>query len=83
MEEKSVAFNLAEAGIEKAIWHLKKGNIDYKGEDSLLGNGRFRVKVDEKDDRIFITSTGYIPNQKEIRVKVIIRKEDLKVVLWE
>lgn len=85
MEEKLVAFNLAEAGIEKAIWNLKKGN-KYNGEsDTPLGKGRISVNLEEKDNRIFITSTGYIPEQKEarIKVKVIIRKENLELELWE
>jgi hypothetical protein len=82
MEEKLAAFNLAEAGIEKAIWNIKKGNLNYKGEDSNLGKGRFSVKLKEKGNKIFITSTGYINNQKE-EIKVIIDKSDFGLELWE
>ncbi len=88
MEERLIAFNLAEAGIEKAIWKLKKDGSNYKGEeDTHLGRGIFSVKLEEKDDRIFITSIGYFFNQKKPgireKIKVVIRKEDLKIELWE
>jgi hypothetical protein len=37
---KAVAENIAEAGIEKAIWEIKQGNSSYDGEtesDDLMG----------------------------------------------
>ncbi|MFH1859651.1 MAG: hypothetical protein ABH870_01355 [bacterium] len=84
MEDKLYAFNLAEAGIEKAIWNLKKGN-KYTGEsDTPLGKGKFSVNLEEKGSMIYITSTGYIQKTKaKEKVKVIIDKEDLGLELWE
>ncbi|MFH1096790.1 MAG: hypothetical protein V1749_04765 [Candidatus Desantisbacteria bacterium] len=86
---KLAAFNLAEAGIEKAIHEITKGQpqggstsgriapTDYKGEKNIpLGNGSINVEIQSMDDKIIIISTGFIPNQKTPRVK-----EKVKVVI--
>lgn len=77
LAEKSAAFYLAEAGIEKAIWNLKQGNFNYKGEDSPLNNGRFSVKIEEKGDKFFITAIGYTNSRTKEKIKVIVKKENL------
>lgn len=55
--------DLAEAGLDKALYELNK-NPSYAGEaDTALGNGTFSITVSSIDSsNKRITATGYIPN---------------------
>lgn len=88
-----VAFNLAEAGIDKALAELSRSPSLYSGEeDTPLGEGTFSVSVltSEKDAReMFIISTGYVPHSLEPKakrmVKVTIQRRDrsLAITSWQ
>jgi hypothetical protein len=53
------ALNLAEAGIEKAIYELTRTNGSYSGEkNTQLGNGIFSVTVQPAKGGYLITSIG-------------------------
>src|SRR5258708_39868427 len=55
--------NLAEAGLDKALYELNQ-NPNYSGEsNTALGNGTFSVSISSIDsNNKRITATGYIPN---------------------
>lgn len=88
-----VAFNLAEAGIDKAIAELSRFPSTYSGEEDIpLGEGTFSISVltsEENAGEIFIISTGYLPNSLEPKakrtVKVTIQRQDkfLVITSWE
>lgn len=66
------ATNLAEAGIEKALWQLNQTAGSYTGElNTALGTtGVFTVSIANKSSNIkTITSTGFVPNQTKPRSK--------------
>lgn len=70
------ATNLAEAGLEKALWQLNLTAGSYTGESgTTLGTtGTFTVSVTNKSSNLkTITSTGYVPNQTNPRSKRIIK----------
>lgn len=78
-EEQLIAAQaLAEAGIEKTIWKLNKGDI-YTGETELtLATGQVDISVTDGDsfDTKIVTATGYIPKKqgaqrhRTVRVKL-------------
>ncbi len=97
--KSQIAFNLAEAGIEKAIWHLnyRKSRL-YKGEkDTPLGQGAFTVTIIEPnpDSKNFtIISQGFYPDsshaQAECALIAVIAfdkkgfsREGVRVLLWK
>ncbi len=97
--KSQIAFNLAEAGIEKAIWHLnyRKSKL-YKGEkDTPLGQGTFTITIIEPhpDSKNFtIISQGFYPDsshaQAECALIAVIAfdkkefsREGVRVLLWK
>ncbi len=77
-EEQLIAAQaLAEAGVEKAIWKLNKGDI-YTGETELtLSTGQVDISViDEDADTKIVTATAYVPKKqgaqrhRTVRVKL-------------
>lgn len=67
------ALELAEAGIDKAIYQLNQ-NPSYAGETATaLGPGEFSVALSSKDANTkTITSTGYVPNSADpIETKIV------------
>lgn len=80
------ATNLAEAGIDRAIWKLNETAGSYTGETNTpLGTtGSFTVGVADKTASLkTITSTGYIPNsttpkaKRTIKVEVLISNQSI------
>ncbi len=84
-----VAFNLAEAGIDKAIAELSRSSSTYSGEeDTPLGEGTFSVSVltsEEEAGEMLIISTGYIPHSPGSKakrtVKATVRRRDSSLVI--
>lgn len=77
--QKNIALNIAEAGVNKAIWELKGHNTTYTGEmtNSSVSGGQFDVTVTSIDSsNKYIVATAYVPTKaapkfkKAIRVKV-------------
>ena len=70
------AFNLAEAGMEKALWELYQPGSSYRGESGTqFGEGAFTVKVLDEDEgagRRIVVSEGCVPAVSP-RVKKTIR----------
>lgn len=78
--QKEQATNVAEAGIDKALWQLNQTAGSYSGEtDTALGTtGTFTVTVVDKEQNLkTITSTGYIPNAANPRAKQTIKVDAL------
>src|SRR3990167_4752055 len=69
------ATNLAEAGVDKAIWQLNENPSGYSGETntSLGTTGTFTVTIEDKSATKEITSTGYVPNVNAPRAKRTIK----------
>lgn len=75
---KIATLDLAEAGIEKAVWQLNETGGSYSGEeDTSLGIGTFTVEITNINSNTKeISSTGYIPEstnfkaRKTVKVKV-------------
>lgn len=67
------ALNIAEAGIEKAIFELNRTNRTYTGEkNTALGNGKFTVTVQPSKGGYLITSIGKTQSaQKYMGIKVV------------
>ena len=80
---KEQAFQLAEAGIEKAVWALN--TEPYSGDGPItLGFGEFNVKLTTIDlSTIEVESTGFVPTalapiaQKKIKVRVSLGTETI------
>jgi len=68
------AFNIAEAGVNKATWclnHSDECGIGYTGENGNFGGGTYTVTVESTGDNKIITSNGSIQNiNKTLRVTV-------------
>ena len=87
-----VAFNLAEAGIDKALAELSQPRSTYNGEkDTPLGEGVFSVFVstsNESPGEKVIISTGCFPDsikpkvKKTIEVTVLRRRKSLLITSW-
>jgi hypothetical protein len=78
-----VAFNLAEAGVEKALYELSKSESNYQGEtETLLGNGTFSVILKPLDSagQVEILSTGTVQGARflkvEKKIRVVVQIED-------
>ncbi len=74
------ASNLAEAGIDKAIWQLNQTAGSYTGEtETAIGTtGSFSVTVVDKTASLkTITSTGFIPNATTPKAKRTIKVDAL------
>lgn len=69
--ESTQALNIAEAGINKALATLNKTAGNYNGESEVdLGVGSYTVTITNKGASAkLITSTGYIPNKTNPKVK--------------
>lgn len=70
------ATNLAEAGLEKALWQLNQTAGSYTGEaNTTLGStGTFTVSVANNGSNLkTITSTGFVPNSTKPRSKRTIK----------
>jgi len=80
---KEQATQLAEAGVDSALWQLNKtpGNCPsgYCGSEQTLGTtGSFIVTVQDKTSSLkTITATGYVPNATNPRVKRTIKVDVL------
>ncbi|MDO8507849.1 MAG: hypothetical protein Q7S53_04785 [bacterium] len=77
--QKNIALNIAEAGVNKAMWELKGHNLSYSGEtgNSSISGGEFDVTVTPIDPgNKYIISTAYVPTKanpkfkKAIKVKI-------------
>ncbi|MEI6266359.1 MAG: hypothetical protein WCP14_00495 [bacterium] len=74
------ALTYAEAGINKGLWEINKGNLTYgatKTLDTTLTGGEFDVSTEDcGTDCKYIESTGYLPTKakpqatKTVRVKI-------------
>lgn len=74
--EKEKALEMAEAGLNKAIWSLNQTGGVYSGETFNFGNGVVVVQVTDLDPKNkLLEATGYLPDnlsprvQKKIRIK--------------
>ncbi len=70
------ALNVAEAGIDNALWQLNKTAGAYTGESNTQvgSTGTFTVTVTNKNANVkIITATGYIPNNTNPRAKKTIK----------
>ena len=90
--KSQIAFNLAEAGIEKAIWHLRQPGAGYEGErDTRLGDGTFTVSVvnthpDIKE--VTVISRGFYPDSEKPQAECMLMAildagKGIKVLLWK
>ncbi len=73
---QDVALNIAEAGINKALWELKVDNLSYTGEtgNASISGGEFDVAVTQIDaNNDYITSTAYVPSKANPKYKKAIR----------
>src|SRR3989344_997026 len=73
---KEQAVNLAEAGVDKALWQLNQTAGSYTGEaDTTMGTvGTFSLTVsDINATNKTITSTGFVPNSQSPRAKKTIK----------
>ncbi|MDI6783577.1 MAG: hypothetical protein QME64_05710 [bacterium] len=85
------ALNLAEAGIEKAIYELNRTNGTYTGEkNAKLGQGQFTVTVKSATDGYLITSIGETRSAKKYTGKKIvsahiqqIASNRWKIISWQ
>lgn len=84
--QNMVALDLAEAGINKAVWELNQGT-GYAGEtnNTSLGNGAFDIEITSVGAGVNqILATGYTPTKahykakRKIRVKLTDRKATSK-----
>jgi len=78
-----VAFNLAEAGVEKALYEVSKPGSDYRGEkETPLGRGIFSVTLRPLDPAgsLEILATGTVQGpqstQVEKKLRVLVQVED-------
>jgi len=72
------ATNLAEAGVEKALWQLNQTAGSYPGEtDTSLGTtGTFTTSIQPKTSTLkTITATGYVPNSTNPRAQRTIKAD--------
>ncbi len=72
------AINLAEAGIEKALWQLNQTAGAYTGEaDTSLGSsGTFTVTIADNSPNLkTITATGFVPDSTKPKSKRTIKVE--------
>jgi Tfp pilus assembly protein PilX len=72
------ATNLAEAGLEKALWQLNQTAGSYTGEaNTALGTtGTFTVQITPKSSNVkTVTVTGYVPNSTNPRAKRTIKTD--------
>ena len=69
------ATNLAEAGVDYAVWQLNEtpGDCPDCGTEKSLGTGIFITSIEDKPASKEIISTGYIPNQDSPRAKRTIK----------
>lgn len=69
------ALNIAEAGIDKALYELNKPDSVYKGEDDTpLDDGTFSIRVEDgAENTKIITSTGYIPTSTNYEIKKTVK----------
>lgn len=73
--QKSIALNIAEAGLNKAVWELKQGH-SYTGEtgNSSISGGEFDVTMTNIDaTNKYITATAYVPTKASPKYKKAIK----------
>lgn len=69
------ALQLAEAGVDKAIYQINQGAA-YNGESDVpLGSGTFSVTVTDASRKKIIESTGYVPSASSPQAKRTVRVE--------
>lgn len=87
-----IAFNLAEAGIDKALAELSRSPFYLGEEDTPLGEGTFSVSVltaEKNSEETFIISTGYLPHSREpkakktVKVTVQYQNGSLAITSWQ
>lgn len=67
--ESKEAFNLAEAGIDRAIEELRQ-DYDWPGVLAVnLGRGQYSVNIASLDDKRQILSSGFIPTEANFRAR--------------
>lgn len=68
-KELSVAFYLAEAGIDRALNELRQ-DYNWQGLSSVsLGEGEYSVSVGSEGNRRIVVSSGFIPDEARFRVR--------------
>lgn len=69
------ALQLAEAGIDKAIYEINQ-TAGYTGEaDAPLGGGTYTVTVTDASNKKIIESTGFVPDSASPRARKTVRVE--------
>ncbi len=74
--QQDVALNIAEAGINKALWELRGHSPSYTGEtgNASISGGEFDVAVTTIDaNNDYVTSTAYVPSKANPKYKKAIR----------
>lgn len=76
--ESKEAFNLAEAGIDRAITELRQ-DYNWAGVSAVnLGRGQYSVNITSVDDKRQILSSGFIPTEANFRarraIEAVVRK---------
>jgi len=73
--KKAEAINLAEAGVEKAIFelNLNSGYTGTGGTPITLTNGQLEITVSGSGNTRTITSTGYVPQKTNYKSKKIVK----------
>lgn len=73
---KTVALNVAEGGIEKALWNIKQGNTASETDCTDIPGGQFDYEITGAGNIKTIIATSYVPSKanpkhkKKIKVKV-------------
>lgn len=67
-KQSLIAFNVADAGVSRAIWQLNKSS-SYTGETGGVGQGEYSVVVTGTGNSRTITSTGHYPSIANSKIK--------------
>jgi Tfp pilus assembly protein PilX len=75
LRDSLAALNLAEAGIQRALYELNYAAAETVSLDRVsLGNGAYRVRLSTAEGKIFLTSTGFVPAERS-RMEKTLRAE--------
>jgi Tfp pilus assembly protein PilX len=83
----TIAFHLAEAGITKAVYELRKSGGSYTGETNTeLGNGTFSVTITKKGADFVVKSTGSVKGTKipwlTVSIRSLVSGTNYKIIRW-
>ncbi|MEK7447274.1 MAG: hypothetical protein AAB632_00520 [Patescibacteria group bacterium] len=74
--QKTVALNIAEGGVEKALWNIKQGIYTSESDSTDIPGGQFDYTITGSGNIKTIIATGYVPSKanpkyiKKLKVKV-------------